>query len=423
MQNRPSEASNEENNFTVSSYSRKLYERLFWEEQKISLILKWDDIIRTLKNYKLSREEKIYLEFHNRQRNCRDTMEVFDMNKFNDNLEIDSLDLLYNEDKAIANMLAYFWPRIIHEEYWEAVLYWVWFNLYDTLYNPREFEIFEDYMSSNLNLTWGKAWYKLLIRSKRTMKYTHRNTVPMHALELFDLMKSLPQYIKELDLRKYSYMQDLSLDIDYPRNNHERGKSVVWTWREFDSEWRNISDIIEVLLEINSKDREKLTRFWQSINWKWKIFKIFHDSPIWILLKHKWMPIAMIGFSMKDESTVFINQMQQIAYEEYDRHGRNIWIKADEIAKQMDWQKMLYDIIYDFSKNKWYKRIIIQAWKNNAWVHKTRTQIDTERWRIIEAKTNIPQLSLQVAQKVYDVFALKNDFTIDAQGNWQKELF
>ena len=112
-----------------------IFERLFScsIQDKTTLLLKWEDIGSTLRNGNLSKEEREYIEYHIRERFPHSHKSIADEERFQENLNITLFELLQTRNLDVANMIAYFPPRLIHEKYGEAVLFWVWGNLYSLL--------------------------------------------------------------------------------------------------------------------------------------------------------------------------------------------------------------------------------------------------------------------------------------------------
>lgn len=64
------------------------------------------------------------------------------------------------------------------------------------------------------------------------------------------------------------------------------------------------------------------------------------------------------------------------------------------------------------AKKYWCKKIVIQSWERNEWINKPRQELqyDDEEEKLIEVRLDQPHLSLDIAQKIYDVFAKKQWF-------------
>jgi hypothetical protein len=88
---------------------------------------------------------------------------------------------------------------------------------------------------------------------------------------------------------------------------------------------------------------------------------------------------------------------------------------VDPIVQDIPREDTLYDILSSLAKKYWCTEIAIQSWENNKRTQKKKSimEFNEEKWKLVTKETDIPHLSLSIAQKIYDVFAEKKWFTKD----------
>lgn len=423
MKQSPQWALEHKKNIPSNNHLEGILVRLFWNipEWNMTIPLVWEDILGIIRKSKLSKNEKDFLNKYYKNRRLEQSGKVLDENKYTENLSISALDILKLEDKDIALMLVYLGPKLIHKNYWEIVLFWVWFHLYICLEHNLITEHFEEYISSNIKLAWKPVKLWMLSKAKNTMWQEHFLWEPIYTFVLYDLFMNIENFTNNLDIQRYLEWEDFSTEVVFSAKINGRGMSSKYWWKDI---WSNWEDIIHrtIETELVEDDNELVRNIWETVNREWYRINLFLDSPVAVLLNYKWLPIAAIWLSIKNEDTIFINQIQTVSYKNYDRHWRLTGIRVNEIVKNVAWQKILFEIINDFTKQTWYRNIIIQSWANNRWIKEKRKIMDVRNGSSDEIDTDIPHLSLEIAKRIYDIFAQDNWFRKGKWGDWQKVI-
>ena len=221
-------------------------------------------------------------------------------------------------------------------------------------------------------------------------------------------------------------------------------RSELWYWREIkywnywlDKDWNetNIQSVWDRIM-LNDKGEEvswayMLDRDHDSVNAdaSWIEYLEYIDSPSWIALFHEGKPVACICFFIRNWNEFFINQIQKVVHYEYDRYWRCIAKRYSDIVKEIDWENILYNVVKQLIGKYNIKRIVIQWWENNKWVYEVWKDYETpyfkyscENFRTIPANKWKKHLSVDIAKKIYDVFALWKWFEYDEDWNLKKDL-
>jgi len=164
----------------------------------------------------------------------------------------------------------------------------------------------------------------------------------------------------------------------------------------------------------------------------WKEYNVYIDSPAWLALFYKGMPIACISFYIKEWKEIFINQIQKIAYYEYDRYGRTIWRHYSSVLDSIDRKEYIYNVVISLAKKYNISQITIQWAKNNRWIKEPLEDAETDYFanyvkpfldKSWEKKRDKKfHLRKESAHKIYDVFAEKQWFQKDEEWNREKEI-
>ena len=134
-----------------------------------------------------------------------------------------------------------------------------------------------------------------------------------------------------------------------------------------------------------------------------KNYNIFLDAPFWFLLYKDNNPLAILTFSLKDEKTLHIHQIQAIVNEYFDTRGRMVKKSIDPLCTIIPWKETLYDIAEKIAKTQKLDYIQILGAENNQWVKNQ-------------------QLSLENAKRIYDALAKENDFIQQEDKDWKKKI-
>ena len=114
-------------------------------------------------------------------------------------------------------------------------------------------------------------------------------------------------------------------------------------------------------------------------------------------------------------------------------NGEKLIIKFEDatpiIVKDIDWENVLYNVVKELTDKYNIKKIIIQWWENNKWINEVWNDLETpyfkyncEIWRTIPANKWKKHLSIDIAKKIYDVFAEWQWFQQAEDWNWEKEI-
>lgn len=417
---------NEQNNdqSKIRKWIKNLYKRLFWDipAEKIYVPHNFDDIIEIIKEHSPSEEEKKFIcaYYSGRSYLTKKWKYVWEGSSY----DILALISKYSATNIpVGKLLWHLWPRIIHERYWEVILLYVWHNIIYTLGGNDENEIYEEYLKTKTNIVWENWKYLLLKKAKIAMWQLHWKRELIYTIALYDLFLKSEEYFRWLNLKKYIDDEDFSVELDYSKDTSAKWISWKYWQKHYDINWEDISEIDEEHYFMKYKNFDTFKNVWERTNWEWKSLKLFLDSPIWLLLKYQWKVIAVIWFSLSDESTICIHQFQQIPYDIFDRYGRMIWKRVEDIAKTLDWQNILYQMIYDFWKNNWYKKLQIKSWENNFWTKEKRKELWVDSyWKVIELETDVSHLSKEIALRIYDIFAKEHWFNANKAKDWVKRI-
>lgn len=324
----------------------------------------------------------------------------------------------------------------IQKKLWTAMLFWIRHHCYS--YSDYRSWKLRDLLIAN-DFVWSKNNYYLLEKAHMSNWQLHSVEPDIQtALAEYEMFKNLPKDIDDKKIQNYvkeHVGEKFSLGVLQARRDNTKGKEQDWYWKDLDAKW-NIIDremikktttYVEEILHGEEKRLEVVNRKNPDIHkdFSWTLYKIFLDGPIAISLFHEKKPIALVSFSLQNSETIFIHQMQAIMTEHFDTYGRAIAQKTSPIVQTIPWQKGLYDIVEMVAKKYKCKKIVIQSWENNEWIYKMRSELsyDEKRGKTVEVSLDQPHLSLDIAEKIYDTFAMKQWFKQDEKSkNWNKKL-
>ena len=413
----------------IFSDKEKLWKYFFWSEYKPEVAINFQNIKWYIDKQK---EENIYRKFRDYNYNMwspEDLCEYFIQNNpwactitFLESLS-------HNQKRCLADIfleLSNF--SKIQEQLWTAMLFWI--RHYGYYYSSKREEKLRDYLVNNTSLFGSKDDFNILERSfesqSRINSKSDRDIIT--TLLWFIIENNLQKDIAAENIKQYIIKElwsEFSLQKFTPRNNYSLGKAQGRYRKDVDKNWNLIE--IEKINSVSKHIKEK-------INWieEWlevvnrtnnniysdrsgKIYKIYLDWPLSFGLFHRNEPIALISFSIKDPESIFINQIQTIPSENFDRHWRMISQSVNPVVNTINRQEVTYSVVNIIAPKYWFKNIIIQSWENNKWIKEYRKvlEYDDNKRQSTEKNTNIPHLSKDIAKKIYDNFAINHWFKKD----------
>ena len=282
-----------------------------------------------------------------------------------------------------------------------------------------------------------------------TVNMTNENNL-YNVIKYYNFIKKIDDDIKSTEIQSaLNLWKDFSLWVFHHSNTYilDWYEEKYW-WYDLNSKWEKFDLSSEWWIEMYDEndmqvpyaralDRNDASVFKDA---SWIRYEVSLDSPTWIALFYHNKPIACISFYIKNWNEIFINQIQKIAYYEYDRYWRCTWKHNSNILDKIDWQDKLYDIVIKLAKKYTISRITIQWWKNNIWTKINYKdpgtsyfrfkncssicfgdcdEIMEDKWIRYERKIH---LSPEIAHKIYDVFAEEHWFKEGQDWNREKEI-
>ena len=378
--------------------------------------------------------------------NKEDYLEVVNLVKNNNyKIDINFLESLDNNKRYLLSSIfidSVWYDNLSNEfQMWKSLFIWFCF-----WYNYRWNELVDNEWF--VELLWrvrdNFSAFKSVnyIQAYRFIKYSTRvknlNNFFFDVLAEYNLIKNIDNDIEELKKAdNITLWKDFSLWTFHTR-------SELWYWWEvkywnywLDKDW-NETIIRKVW------DKTMLNDKWEEVSWaytldrdhesihadaSWIEYQEYLDSPSWIALFHEGKPVACICFSVRNWDEFFINQIQKVVHFEYDRYGRCIWKRYSDAVKDIDWENILYDVVKELAAKYNIKRIVIQWWENNRWINEVWKDLETSYFtydclnrRTLPANEWKKHLSVDIAKKIYDVFALSKWFEYDQDWNLKKDL-
>ena len=378
--------------------------------------------------------------------NKEEYSQVVDLVKNNNyKIDINFLESLDNRQKYLLSSIFIdsIWIDNLSREFnmWKSLFLWMsfwynyrWNNLIDTCWFKDLIVKIRDNFNSFHSLKYIQAFRFIWSHTK------HVNVANSFydVLAEYNLIKSLDSDLKLLNETHYiNLWKDFSLWTF-------RTWGEFWYWSEIkywnyslDKDW-NETDINIVWDKVMLNEKGEpiswayvLDREHKSVNAdaSWIQYLEYLDSPSWIALFYDGKPIACICFYIRNWNEFFINQIQKVVHYEYDRYWRCIWKRYSDVVNDIDWETILFDVVKELASRYNIKTIVIQWWENNKWINEVWKDLETPYFKFdcLNRKT-IPankwkkHLSVDIAKKIYDVFALSKWFEYDEDWNLTKNL-
>ncbi len=167
---------------------------------------------------------------------------------------------------------------------------------------------------------------------------------------------------------------------------------------------------------------------WYGEVWEHEEHNLYLDWPTALTLTHKWRPIAYASFFVQEDA-LFINQLQRHTYTVYDKHWRGHETR-DQILDTINRKDMLHDKLHFIAKKHGLTEMIIQSGQNNFRTTEYHLPIKIYDYKTGEKKVDtyeheekIPRLSLETAEKIYDRYAEKKNYTFSEKDkNWHLDI-
>lgn len=141
---------------------------------------------------------------------------------------------------------------------------------------------------------------------------------------------------------------------------------------------------------------------------------IWLDAPTGFALTYKGKPNAVVALAKSGPSELMIYQLQGVQAKRIDLKRRyakdNVvgHIGARGLAP-LDWQKVMVEVAQELAAGQNIPVIGLQAAKNNKWT------------RVLH-EGGEPHISMETAERAYDVTGQRLGFERGARGNWYKQL-
>ncbi len=341
--------------------------------------------------------------------------------------------------RAVADLLmSLAWDfTTIQNTFWDALLFRIRHNCYP--YSNKRNEKLKNFFLSTDTFLHSEREYSLLEKAYNWSWGPYpKNKDIMSTLISFTMMRQLPDDLLTEDIQKYLYTHisnDFSLAAFSTRHEHLKGKEENRYRKDIDKNGDMIDhDTIRKTSIHETSDNPKKERSLEVVNRdnpdiykdrSWETYKIYLDGPMGIWLFHNKKPVALISFSLSDPETLFIQQMQTVVADHYDRYGRTTHQSVDPIVHTISRQKLLYDIAVLLAKKYQCKKIVIKSWENNQRINENRIELqyDDSKEKLIEVQIDKPHLSLDIAKQIYNVFAKQQKFKRNKQTmNRDKEI-
>lgn len=329
----------------------------------LTLATSFSSIKRILASSNLSQEEKNYLNKYLIVRERNDSHGTnADVTRFPYDTETTLARLFADENRPVADMLAYLGPRIIHERYGEGVLFWAWQNLTVGVVNEHVRYAFTRYLSQFSDIVGTSERFEYLMKARYTLWRTHGTSNLADTLALFDLFVRLPDFVERTNQNGLGgEFSALSLDTVASIRDLERGRVRGWDWVDVSHDGRSLSQEVSMINNGCFRLEPEERAYAKTVDWSGKTYKLYLDSPVGVVLMKEGLPIAMTGFSLRDAETLFVNQFQQSAFEAFDRHGRMVGNRVDDMAKKLPWQEFFHDMLLDIAKEFGYSKSVLQS--------------------------------------------------------------
>ena len=446
MLNTPDFDSTLEKKLNKPEYREKLWSNLFSSEYRPDFDLSF--FFKKIEKYV---NKTSFLSFNNRslkflKNNKEEYIEVINLVKNNNyRIDINFLESLDNKQKYLLSSIfidAIGVDSLSNEFHmWKSLFIWFsfWYNYrWNNLVDNEWFEELLWRIKDNFNTFQSLKFIQAFRFIRCNTRIQDLNDYFFAILSEYNLIINIDNDIDEMNGKNLlNLWENFSLWSFHTY-------SELWYWREIkywnywlDKDWNetNIQGVWDRIM-LNDKGEEvpwayMLDRDHDSVNAdaSWIEYLEYIDSPSWIALFHKGKPVACICFFIKNWNEFFINQIQKVVHYEYDRYWRCIAKRYSDIVKEIDWENILYNVVKELIGKYNIKRIVIQWWENNRWINEVWKDMETSYFtydclnrRTISANKWKKHLSVDIAKKIYDVFALSKWFQYDKEWNLKKDL-
>lgn len=130
-------------------------------------------------------------------------------------------------------------------------------------------------------------------------------------------------------------------------------------------------------------------------------YEIFLDSILALSIFYEGSPLALFSFQPYDNTTVHINQIQQIRPYKIENQKVIGFLRGTRELLRLDWKSVLLEGIVRFSSSQGFQTISIKSAKNRNWTH---------------------QLEYDAAKAVYDDFAIQKGFSKSNDNNFYADI-
>ncbi|MDR0859540.1 MAG: hypothetical protein LBO09_00730 [Candidatus Peribacteria bacterium] len=234
------------------------------------------------------------------------------------------------------------------------MLFWIWHHCY---YYGNSREKLERYLIS-LPFVGSERHVQFLEKAYSVQRKLHHHNYDIYqTLLLFEMAKNLPttlespeveQCVKE-GLGEGFSLQALST-VNKTEYGHAEGRwgKEVNTQEEpfkedfFEGRTTYASSSIngkKKYIKVARRDKNDLHQ-----DFSGKEYAIYLDGPFGIGLFQGKTPLATLSFSLKDENTLFIHQIQAVSASYFDRYGRTKRQGVETITHTLPWKETLYQV-------------------------------------------------------------------------------
>lgn len=314
--------------------------------------------------------------------------------------------LPYKQKQEIAEFML--WLRLpleIQDVFGEYMLVWLWAYIQE---NTRQREWLKKYLVAKTTYIWSEA----VLTELNKMKYSSSTVITATDMLLGkNMLEIMPSYLTAANQNNDYGRQWLSVQLmttHHATSLHEKKRF----YRSFDAEGKNIDPLVARMDKLEWQNKISILRK-NAVrkNWSGTEYSIYMDAPIGIWLFFKDKPIAVLSYTIQGYS-IYIKQFQVVAPKHYDRYGRLTWSRAPQIVQDLDRQNILYDTLIDFCKQCNCHKIIIEWAENNRRAKEKQKILDYDenKERRVNKPTEQTHLSIDIAKRIYDVFAINHGF-------------
>lgn len=355
---------------------------------------------------KFDKDHKLWL-FQFTRNNTKTPEQMRDMLTQIDDMSMSSLELLsYKQKQEIAEFML--WLRLpleIQDVFGEYMLVWLWAYIQD---NTRQREWLKKYLIDETTYIWSEAALTELNKTKDSSSKTITATDMILGKNMLETMPSYLQNINQRNNYETPWLSLQAMTTHHATSMHEKKRFD----KSFDHKWEDMDKLVSRIDKLYYKNKiEVLKKNAVRKNWAGTEYKIYMDAPIGMGLFLNDKPVAVLSYTIQWHD-IYIKQFQVVAPEHYDRYGRSLWSRAPKIAQELDRQNILYDTFVDFCKQYDCRKIVIQSAENNRRAKEKQKILDYDenRERRVSKPTEQTHLSIDIAKRIYDVFAIDHGF-------------